>query len=139
MTTQSIALFTALGSKMDFLNQRQGIIAQNVSNADTPGYRPRDLVQPDFSKVLKNVSQKGGLSQVRMEATSKDHLGAVNGTEEPDARKQRDTYEVALGGNAVIMEEQLIKANENIMDYNLITNLYQKNVGLIKTALGKGR
>ena len=43
MTTQDIGLFKALGAKMDYLGQRQRVIAQNVANADTPNYRPNDL------------------------------------------------------------------------------------------------
>ena len=36
------------------------------------------------------------------------------------------------------MEEQLVKAQGNMMDYNMMTNLYQKNVGMIRTSLGQG-
>lgn len=137
MSLDSIAIFSAIGSKMDFLNQRQGVIAQNVANADTPGYRPRDLVEPDFGKVLKDVSDTGGIGQVSMDATSANHLdkSGLNGGD-ADSKKQKDTYEVSISGNAVVTEEQLIKSGKNVMDYNLMANLYQKNIGLIKTALG---
>jgi flagellar basal-body rod protein FlgB len=56
---------------------------------------------------------------------------------DPKSRKQKETYEVAPAGNAVIMEEQLINANKTNMDYALMTNLYQKNVTMIQTALGR--
>ncbi len=136
MTTESLALFKAIGAKMDFLNQRQRIIAQNVSNSDTPSYKPQDLVPVDFNKVLKDVTKSGGVPNVSVETTNSGHM-TVGGIDDPKAKKQKETYEVAPAGNAVIMEEQLIKAGQTVMDYNLMTNLYQKNMGMIRTALGR--
>ena len=43
MSGQDIALFKAIGAKLDYLSQRHKVIAENIANADTPGYRPRDL------------------------------------------------------------------------------------------------
>ncbi len=51
--------------------------------------------------------------------------------------EQRKTYEVAPSGNSVILEEQLINSNRNAVDYNMITNLYQKNVAMFRTAIGR--
>lgn len=137
--TTDIALFKAIGSKMNFLNQRQRIIAQNVSNSDTPGYRPQDLVPVNFDRVLKDITQtKGrGVQQVSIQGTRAGHVGGSGDIADPKSAKQRETYEVAPAGNSVIIEEQLIKAGATVMDYNLMTNLYQKNVGMIQTALGR--
>jgi len=138
MTIQDIGLFQAIGAKMDFLNQRQSIIAQNVANADTPGYRPKDLVDVDFSAMLEKKAS-GNVTQVSVATTNEGHLGNANATASVNARKQKDTYEVAPAGNAVIMEEQLMNAGQNSMDYNLMVNVYQKQIGLFRIALGTGR
>ncbi|MCB1531615.1 MAG: flagellar basal body rod protein FlgB [Alphaproteobacteria bacterium] len=136
MTTQNLALFKAIGAKMDYLNQRQRIIAQNVSNSDTPGYQPKDLVPVDFSKILKDVTDKNSVSV----ATTDDmHMPPAGELQDPKSKKQKETYEVAPAGNAVIMEEQLINANQNVADYNLMTNLLQKNVSMLRTAIGRGQ
>ncbi len=135
MTTENLALFKALGAKMDYLNQRQRIIAQNISNADTPKYKPQDLLPADFGKVLKGVTAQGTQS-VSLETTKSNHMPPPNDIPEAQERKQKEVYEVAPVGNAVVMEEQLINSNQTIGDYNLMTSLYQKNVGLIRTALG---
>lgn len=135
MTTQNLALFKAIGAKMDFLNQRQRVISQNVSNADTPGYQPQDVMPVDFSKVLKNVTERG-TGSVSLETTNNAHMPPPNKINEPRSDEQKETYEVAPVGNAVIMEEQLINANQNVADYNLMTNLLQKNVNMIRTSLG---
>lgn len=135
MTTQDIPLFQALGAKMDYLNQRQRVISQNIANTDTPGYRPKDLKKVDFSSVLKDVT--GGGKNVHLETTNAGHMPPPSNVHIPDARKQKTTYEVAPAGNAVIMEEQLMNSGQTVMDYNLMTNLMQKNIGLIRTAIGR--
>lgn len=138
MTTENISLFRALGAKMDYLNQRQRVISQNIANTDTPGYRPQDLKKADFSSVLKSVV-KDKQSQVHLETTDAGHMPPPNEIQDPKQRKAKKTYEVAPAGNAVIMEEQLINSGQTMMDYNLMTNLMTKNVGLIRTALGRGQ
>jgi len=141
MSTQSISLFQALGAKMDFLSQRQVLINQNVANADTPGYKPRDLKDMDFGKILGDINKNAsnGVQQVSLGGTAGKHIGASASGETAKVEKQRETYEATLSGNSVVLEEQLVKSNQNNMDYNLMANLYQKNVGLIRTAIGSNR
>ncbi len=138
MTTQGIGLFQALGAKMDYLNQRQGVIAQNVANADTPGYKPKDLTPVDFSSMLGSSAGSGvSMSSVSIDMTDGQHLGLAGGGVNARARAQKDTYEVSPSGNAVIIEEQLINSSKNMMDYSLMLNIYQKHVGMLRTALGQ--
>lgn len=137
MTIQNIGLLNAIGAKMDYINQRQTLIAQNVANSDTPGYRPKDLKEYDFSSLVDTHSATGG--NVKVATTDDQHMPNAEATFDPKSRKQRDMYEVAPAGNSVIIEEQLIKAGQNTMDYNLMLNVYQKQIGMIKTALGTAR
>jgi len=140
MTTDSLALFKAIGAKMDFLNQRQKVIAQNVSNSDTPGYRPKDIKESDFSAVLKTIGgSERAVPNVTLKTTEGAHMPTPGDVNVNDPRKQKETYEVAPVGNSVIMEEQLLKAGRTVADYNLMANLYQKNVGMIRTALGRSQ
>ncbi|HRQ61319.1 MAG TPA: flagellar basal body rod protein FlgB [Alphaproteobacteria bacterium] len=134
MTTENLTLFRALGAKMDYLNQRQRVISQNIANADTTGYRPQDLKDADFKAMLKTVTKS---NELQMATTDKGHLPPPNQAPDPKEGKQRKVYEVAPDGNAVIMEEQLNKSSRTSMDYNLMTSIYQKNVGLLRTALGR--
>lgn len=136
MTTQNLALFKGMGAKMQYLTQRQTIISQNIANSDTPGYQPRDLTAVDFNSILDTIARKSDKSgNITMQKSSAGHMTKASSAT-PEGKEQRQTYEVAPAGNAVIMEEQMIKSQETIMDYNLITSLYQKNVGMLKTAIG---
>ncbi len=134
MTTQNISLFQAVGAKMDYLNQRHKLIAQNIANADTPNYRPNDLQKVDFGRVLKNVTKS---NDVQVETTSPMHLPPKGQIADPKARASKETYEVAPDKNAVIMEEQLIKSNEVQMDHNTMLNLYRNNIEMLRIANGK--
>lgn len=136
MTTQNIGLFKALGAKMDYLNERQRIVSQNIANSDTPKYRPQDLKPMDFDAVLKDVTHS---QSIHMTATNPMHIGVGGGKlADPKSAVSKETYEVTPSGNAVVMEEQMMKASQTMADYNLMTNLYQKQVRMIQTALGRG-
>lgn len=139
MTTQNIGLFKGMNAKMDYLNQRQRVVSQNIANADTPGYKPRDLVDVDFSKAMEKALRTSNKKHVSIQTTNEGHMPPPDSIRDARSKDQRKTYEIAPAGNAVIMEEQLIKSNETIMDYNLITSLYQKNIGMIKTSIGRGQ
>jgi flagellar basal-body rod protein FlgB len=134
MTTQNIGLFKALSAKMSWLNQRHNVISQNIANADTPHYRPNDLKPVDFGVIL---GEETGRANVNPVTTHPDHMPDPTKIAEGRTGKQEGAYEVAPAGNSVILEEQLITANRNAMDYRMVTNLYQKNVSMYRVALGR--
>ncbi|MCB1556312.1 MAG: flagellar basal body rod protein FlgB [Alphaproteobacteria bacterium] len=136
MTTQNIGLMKALAAKMDYLDHRQRILAQNVANADTPGYLAHDLTAVDFSGILKNVA---GGAEVQPATTNARHLPAPGQVPDGKDREKKPEYEIAPAENAVILEDQMLKVSRNAMDYQLMTSLYQKNVNMIRTALGRGQ
>jgi flagellar basal-body rod protein FlgB len=133
--TTDISLFQAMGSKMKYLNHRQRVISQNIANADTPNFQPKDLTKVDFGRVLKKIS---GDNSIQMVSTNANHMPALGKTtEKARVREQKDTYEVSPDKNGVVLEEQLIKSNDVQMNYNLMVNLYRQNVDLIRTSLGR--
>jgi flagellar basal-body rod protein FlgB len=134
MTTENLSLFKAIGARMEYLSQRQRVIAQNIANSDTPGYRPQDLTKVDFGQELKNIIGKN--NSVSVATSNPKHVAGLNAVENAKEQKQKKTYEVAPAGNAVIMEEQLLNSNNTSSSYNLMTALYQKNIRLLKTSIG---
>lgn len=136
MTTQNIGLFKALNAKMHYLDTRQKVLAQNVANADTPGYVPKELSKVDFGRVLRKVTDH---NRVQIETTNANHMPPDGEVEDAKNKSAKLVYEVAPVGNEVSLEEQMVKASQNTMDYNLMTTLYQKNVRMLKTAMGTAR
>ena len=53
MRLDDIPLFAMLKGRMTYLSARQRVIAENVANADTPGFTPRDIKAPSFEQTLR--------------------------------------------------------------------------------------
>ena len=143
MTTENLALFQAMTQKMGWLEQRQKVLAENIANADTPNYRPNDLVSPDFKNLLEQSTSSIALGggSIGMAMTNEGHVNPSGGNgsgKDAKERAQRKTYEVAPAGNSVVMEEQLLKINQTAMDHRLMSNLYQRNISMLRRALGNG-
>ena len=64
--------------------------------------------------------------------------GSGTRRQEIDSRRV-DGYETAPAGNAVVLDEQMGKLAETQLDYELTTNLYRRQVGMLKTALGSSQ
>ena len=134
MDLAKIPLFAQLKGKMAWLVQRQKILAENIANADTPGYVPKDLKQVDFSRQVAAAQRK-----IRVVSTREGHTSPKVSNASFRANEQRDPYEIAPAGNAVVIEEQMMKVAETQIDYQMMTSIYKKNIGFIKMALGKRR
>jgi flagellar basal-body rod protein FlgB len=125
-----LGLFT---DKMDYLTQRQGVIGTNIASANTPGYKPKDLV--GFDTILqKKLSVTTSGEVVRTNAKHMSGVSGGNGTYKTTT--QKDPYEVKPSGNAVVIEQQLTQLAQTNSDYAMVTGLYKKMVGLLKTAIG---
>ncbi len=132
MPITDLPLLSMLRTRMHWHQERQQLLAQNVANADTPGYRPLDLVSPDFSS---KVPRPPALALVR---TDPAHLAGVGLDGAPQfEQNRRGGYEIRPAGNAVNLEDEMMKVAGNQMDYQAATTLYSHSLSLIKTALGK--
>ena len=133
MDMTKIAVFRMTTGKMGWLAERQRVLSQNVANSDTPKYQPKDLKSVDFRRMVqKNES-------VNIARTHSSHMSLGSESQKYQMEKSRDTYETSPDGNAVILEQQLLKAAKTTADYELMTSLYRKHVGMFKIALGKGQ
>lgn len=137
MSMLNIPLFQAMNAKMTYLGHQQKVLAENIANADMPGYRAKELSPMDFAAVLKQTAggQQGAANQ--MAATKPGHVGAATSSQQVKVIEAKSIYEVAPNENSVVIEEQMVKANEAAMEYNLITNLMRKQIGMVYTALGR--
>jgi flagellar basal-body rod protein FlgB len=116
---------------MQWHQERQSVLAENVSNADTPQFRPRDLKPLDFGKQLQTVGS------VQLASTDPAHFGLSAGTG-GFATDRNGKYDVRPAGNAVNLEDEMMKVASNQMDYQAAISLYSRSIALFRTALGKG-
>lgn len=130
MAISDIPGLSALRTSMQWHQQRQRVLAENVANADTPNYQPQDLVRPTAEALAAGA--KPGLTMVRTNAA---HISFANGDAGFAGRK--DGVETRPSGNAVSLDEEMLKVAQNQMDYQAATSLYSRSLGLLKTAIGK--
>jgi len=90
-------------------SQQLGVIASNLANADTPGYKARDI---DFGAVL---SQTQGETELRLQVTDGAHI-SLNNSELPSGElKYRNPYQASLDGNTVELPvEQAAFSEDNV-------------------------
>lgn len=124
-------LLHLLGQKMAWLSQRQEVLSQNIANSSTPGFQPSDLAPMDFKGMVR------ALNRLEAARTQTGHIGVSLRAPGAFAVVREKPDEASPDGNAVDLESQMIKMAETQMDYQLITNLYRKHVGMIKAALGR--
>ncbi|NBX04350.1 MAG: flagellar basal body rod protein FlgB [Alphaproteobacteria bacterium] len=137
MDITNLALFQVMKAKMGYLSQRQAILAQNVANADTPGYRARDVEAPDFKKLAMSYGGSGS-NNLAMARTSRGHIVApLMSTGQFADIKRRNTDELNPNDNNVSTEEEMAKIAENQAEYNKVTSLYSKTIALLTTAVGR--
>ena len=127
MAITDLPLFSQIKGRLNWLDQRQRVIAENVANADTPGYVARDLGQPaDFAAALR-----GG--RVQMTRTSALHIAPAGSAVRFDVNRSPDS-ETTLDGNSGVVEEQMLKMAESRMAYDAAIGLYQKSMQMLRLA-----
>ena len=130
MTVSNLPLFSMLKTRMHWHQERQRILAENVSNADTPRFQPRDLTPPNFDP------RRPAVADLNLARTSTGHMAGAGGSN----RFQLDRnggFEARPSGNAVSLEDEMMKVANNQMDYQAATSLYTRSLGLLKTAMGR--
>jgi len=132
MDLDQIPLLAMLKGKLGYLNERQKLIAQNVANADTPGYAPSDLKPFTFAEAMKApAAASGGVDAARTNAA---HIPGKISTHAMWKSETVPDSEARLDGNQVVLEDQMIKMGEARQDYDAAITLYQQSLGLLRLA-----
>jgi flagellar basal-body rod protein FlgB len=130
MPISQIPIFSMLRTRMQWHQERQQLLAENVSHANTPEFKPRDLAPPDPNTLR-------AMPSVAVARTSPSHLAGVTGGSAAFQTSRNGGFEVRPSGNAVNLEDEMLKVAANQMDYQAATALYARGLGLLKTALGR--
>lgn len=135
----SPALVEGIGLAMRHLSERQKVIAQNIANADTPGFKAREVDAPDFAGLVEG--QRGAPHVARPRIRISGGMAAL-GASQPSAGSNivadKDISETKPDGNNVTLEDQLLKLGQVQADFAALTNIYRKQMALLKTAVGRG-
>jgi flagellar basal-body rod protein FlgB len=131
MPISDIPIFSMLRTKLHWNQERQRLLSENVANADTPEFKPSDLAPPNFDS-----GTAPGVAPVSLWRTSAMHLALGGDTASFKLQGGHD-FEVVPTGNAVSLEDEMLKVAANQMEFQTATALYTRGLALIKTAIGK--
>ena len=130
----AISFDKALGIHEHALNtrvKRAAVLANNLVNADTPGFKARDI---DFQSVMARAEQ--GRSGTKMESTHPAHFGGTISS----GREQllyRTPHQPSIDGNTVDAQQEQSRFMRNAMDYQASFQfLNSKFTGLSKAIKG---
>jgi flagellar basal-body rod protein FlgB len=119
-------LISQIVNKMKYLNQRQSVLAENVANANTPGYKAKDLAPLTFGNALQQVSMTttdprdilpAGMSGVNAQTVS------------------AKSFETLPTGNSVDLEQQMMQVSETSVNYQLMTSVYHQVTSWFRIAV----
>ncbi|MCP3677285.1 MAG: flagellar basal body rod protein FlgB [Deltaproteobacteria bacterium] len=126
-------LFTTLERSLELVSLRHNLVASNIANEETPGYKAQEV---DFYQEMKKQTGEGGL---QLAVTKKSHLSAG-----PSAASGAEVFtpsdsEPSLDGNSVTLEKEMTKVAENTMIYNATITLLNRKFAMLRDAIKEGR
>ena len=130
MPISDIPILSMLRGRMEWHQERQRVLAENVANADTSNYQAKDLAPPDFSRELSAAS-------VSLATTEPGHIGRGSSGGSQFATESSGRFEIRPRGNSVTHEDEMMKVASNQMDFDAVSDLYSRSLALIKLAVGK--
>ena len=121
-----IRILSVANSLATHAYKRQGLIANNIANADTPEFRARDLskFQPADNDFAMRSSRPGHFMDRSQLSAQEIAITAGFGSESPN-------------GNTVSIEDQMIRSSEIKMQHDLALGVYQKSMAILRLSLGR--
>jgi flagellar basal-body rod protein FlgB len=129
----SLDVFRMANAMATHAGARQGVIARNMANADTPGYAAQDI-RP--FRVEAGGDTGPGVDTFRPRATRETHLNAPPATaafavsDRPDARADPN-------GNSVSLESEMLHAVDTKRQHDRAMAIYRSSLDVLRTAIGR--
>ncbi len=136
MNLTNIPLFLMMSQRMEWLSQRQQVLAHNVANANTPGYKAQDLSPLTFEAMLR-----AGAGRLSARTTRSGHMsgGSAGASGKSKFKLAANDGQNSTAGKDVVLEQEMMKVAQTSSDYQLTTNLYRKHLAIIRSALTSPR
>lgn len=108
-------LFGVHGAALEVRSQRMGVLASNIANASTPGFKARDI---DFKAALASMENGG------------ENDGGIDA-----ATKYRVPTQTSMDGNTVELSQEQTAFAENAVQYQTTLSFLNGRIGQITRAL----
>lgn len=120
-----------LENAINVAHQRNSLMAGNISNIDTPGYKAKDI---DFKSAMAQAINAG--SSVRMVQTDSAHMGMQTGSfQEVEVFEEKGEWN---GYNWMSSEQVMTKLTENSLIYRTATEALLRKINILKEVIREG-
>ncbi|MCD6153826.1 MAG: flagellar basal body rod protein FlgB [Syntrophobacterales bacterium] len=117
-----------LSAVLDFRLERHKVIASNIANIDTPGYRPKDIVFKEQLEAIISNKEKITMAGSRGRRMSEQSIPAG-----------KSDFEVIDSGEKVNLDSEMAKLTENNLMYNLTVELLARKFRSLNTVLREAK
>ncbi|MDP8225538.1 MAG: flagellar basal body rod protein FlgB [Candidatus Lernaella stagnicola] len=121
-----------LKRSLDIHSHRVDLIAGNLANADTPGYKARDL---DFRAALQDAAEQTTMNPGHLARTHPQHLDRGDLAMEIEEQDQAEDGSIRVDGNTVNTDKELQKMAESQLMYNATITALARKMKMINQAL----
>lgn len=137
MAVDDLPLFGMMKSRLGWLTARERTVATNIANAETPGFVPRDMkLFTGAPRAALSLPQGAGVSGATL--TSPMHIAAAAPQIRPPKGPAQDQAapdtETTLDGNAVVLEDQMLKMADARLNHDAAIGFYQRSMALLRMA-----
>lgn len=112
--SHDLPIFKVASAMARHAASRHETVARNIANADTPGYKARDMAAFDAAM-------------------------AARGEQDPAALRSREMRNATISpnGNSVALDQQMVMASETKMQHETALAIYKKSMDLLRMSLGR--
>lgn len=127
MDLGNLSVFALANQNMKYLTEKERVVAENLANANTPGYLSKDVEKPNFAGEVTN--------HLKMTATNPMHMSGIGrGTFQNKVYTPTPTSPLTIDGNGVIIEDQLNEASKASGEYGRMISIYTQYRNMLSTA-----
>jgi len=126
--------FNVLGGALDVLTERHGVIASNIANVDTPGYKAKEI---NFKDAFKGALEKSGIA---MKRSREDHMTAGSVQSSPSAFiREQINNSMRNDGNNVNVDNEMTQLAQNTIMFDMAVQMIGKRFEALKYTISEGR
>ncbi len=126
MPISDFPILSMLRQRMEWHQERQRVLAENVANSDTSDYQAKDIAPLDFGRQLSAASS------IALATTEPGHISGGGAGDVQFGNDTSGRFEVRPRGNTVTHEDEMMKVASNQMDFEAAASLYTRSLALIK-------
>lgn len=129
MEPSGLSVFRRINARMQWLTERQSVLAENIANVNTPGYRARDMTAPSFASAIDRTAPRTPSAPPQPQ-----HFRLASRLGPEKTAEALGDQQETISGNSVDMEVELKKAADAALEYQTMTHLYRKHLEMLRMA-----